>query len=775
MRRAALPLLLLLTCTASLAHAASNTIVLTWQYRWEQRPTDRHSAPRWLAGDSPAGWQPLPQWGAWGSQRDGHDLWLRARLPATAERPALFCEDLPSQVEVYENGRLIDVWGGSSAGGQVELPGKHRLFLLSPSTSERWLMLKVSSSYPIHLVFSSEPRYGDSEALVTEHLRKHASIWAFGILFAVAAAAALAVGPFLPSRWAWIQYGMLAAWFSLLSFDHAGAFTLISSLAWFRADLFWMLLPWIGIWLPGLLAHLLPESKNQKRWRWLRWGHLIAFGAVVLLAAGRVVAPAVLHRIVLPLTGIGALAILALSFPAIRRSDREIRGLAAAGVWPFLLSLLVGIAGSLSISYGVLPHVLPWGFAAFTLALVVFTGRHALRAFRTQTLTEAVHQSESRFRALSENATDMVFLLDAAGQYLFVSSSCESETGLPPSRYYGTALFDRIHPEDQEQMRRGFRTLCASPRKTMRFEYRHETADGRWAIHEARATNQIDHPDVGGIVMNVRDITLRRQAEQALRDSEARMRVVFANLPMSVWAVDRDERLVLENDTAIREWGNHVGKRLDEVVEHTEVIVELKPHLARAFTGEVVTYEGGYQRGGRTQYVLNTLAPIQEGTVIRGVLGITIDLTERKMAEERQRRLETERAELAERLHLILSQLPIGCILGDMDFRFTYWNPAAEQIFGFTFDEVRGKHPFGVITPPQTQAYVASIFDRLKAGSGPIKGIGLNITKDGKLIRCEWHNVPFRAADGSFQGILSICQEVADGHHAQEQLRSDAT
>lgn len=121
-----------------------------------------------------------------------------------------------------------------------------------------------------------------------------------------------------------------------------------------------------------------------------------------------------------------------------------------------------------------------------------------------------------------------------------------------------------------------------------------------------------------------------------------------------------------------------------------------------------------------------------------------------------------EREALTTRFELILERMPVGCIVNGADFRFTYWNPAAERMFGYRLDEVEGRHPFDTITPQHAQAQVRDLFDRLAAGDVVVDGIGDNITKDGRPLRCEWHNSMLRDAAGQFVGVLSMCRDVTD-------------
>jgi len=146
-----------------------------------------------------------------------------------------------------------------------------------------------------------------------------------------------------------------------------------------------------------------------------------------------------------------------------------------------------------------------------------------------------------------------------------------------------------------------------------------------------------------------------------------------------------------------------------------------------------------------------------------------------QMAESLERReSERRRAEDAlqrsqARLQLQIDRMPIGCIMWDPDFRVTSWNPAAEKIFGFTAEEMMGKHPYGLIVPKEVQSHVDSIWQRLLGGDSTAHSVNDNMTKDGRTITCEWSNTPIKEADGTVLGVLSMVQDITERKRAEEE------
>ena len=124
-----------------------------------------------------------------------------------------------------------------------------------------------------------------------------------------------------------------------------------------------------------------------------------------------------------------------------------------------------------------------------------------------------------------------------------------------------------------------------------------------------------------------------------------------------------------------------------------------------------------------------------------------------------------------ERLRREVALMPIGYIVWDEDFRIVSWNPAAETIFGFTFDEVRGRHPRETIIPAAEKAQVDRIWSRLLAGKTSIRSENINLTRDGRHIVCEWTNAPLRQHDGTVTGAISMVHDITERRLAQEKIQ----
>ncbi|MDQ7836161.1 MAG: PAS domain S-box protein [Humidesulfovibrio sp.] len=136
---------------------------------------------------------------------------------------------------------------------------------------------------------------------------------------------------------------------------------------------------------------------------------------------------------------------------------------------------------------------------------------------------QALRSSEQRFSELIRHSSNSITILDANGTQIFASEAAERIVGYTPSELTNISIIEEmVHPEDQEQVAAAFATILRDGECGAHYRHRHK--DGSWVHLEAWGTNQLDNPDIRGIVVNARDITERKRAEAALRESEERYR-----------------------------------------------------------------------------------------------------------------------------------------------------------------------------------------------------------------------------------------------------------
>lgn len=154
---------------------------------------------------------------------------------------------------------------------------------------------------------------------------------------------------------------------------------------------------------------------------------------------------------------------------------------------------------------------------------------------------------------------------------------------------------------------------------------------------------------------------------------------------------------------------------------------------------------------------------VDNGWVI-GLTGVALDVTERKRAEEAQKRSET-------RYGFMVDKVPFAIISFDPRYNILEWNRAAERIFGWSREEAVGKNVLELYILEENKEVMKQLLDSYAQGSDEIKAnINQNLRKDGTVITCSWQDVVIRDSEGGVAGILGTAIDVTEQARLEEQL-----
>jgi PAS domain S-box-containing protein len=260
---------------------------------------------------------------------------------------------------------------------------------------------------------------------------------------------------------------------------------------------------------------------------------------------------------------------------------------------------------------------------------------------------QALRESEQRFRDVTNAAGEYIWEVDAQGTYTFLSERITRVLGYPVSEVIGQSPFVFMPPAEAERIGAWFHEVVERKEPFRDLEHRSVTRAGEVVWQQVSGLPMLDS---AGQVVGYRgtglDITERKQAEEAQRASEERLRAIISNAPMVLFAIDHQGIFTLSEGSGLYklgiEPGSSVGSSVFDLYHDRPDILE---DIERALAGEVFT-------------VMRDIGPISfqiwytpmhnEHDEVVGVIGVSTDITERRMAE-RALQQATQAAEAANR------------------------------------------------------------------------------------------------------------------------------
>ena len=311
------------------------------------------------------------------------------------------------------------------------------------------------------------------------------------------------------------------------------------------------------------------------------------------------------------------------------------------------------------------------------------------RAQRKRVETELTRR-ERYFRTLTENSLDILTVVSEDGNFLYTSPSLKRVMGYEAKELAGQNLFSLIHREDLPRVLDTFKSGLKKPNQTVMLEFRFQNKDGSWRYLEAVAQNRLTDPEWEAIVVNSRDITDRKRAEQGLRDSEKQYRLIFDGNPIPMWVFDHETLAFLEvNDAALAHYGysrqEFLGMTVKDIApaEEGPAMIEYLHKLLGAETAVSLDLAGVWRhrkKDGTLMDVEIKWSPISfKGRAAS--LTMANDITERKRIEHRDAAL----SKLGQSLSSATSPIEAARIIKAVADDLFRWD-------AFTLDLYSGEH-----------------------------------------------------------------------------------
>ncbi|MBV9455391.1 MAG: PAS domain S-box protein, partial [Rubrobacter sp.] len=268
-------------------------------------------------------------------------------------------------------------------------------------------------------------------------------------------------------------------------------------------------------------------------------------------------------------------------------------------------------------------------------------------------------------------------------------------------------------------------------------------------------------------------ITEHKRREEALQISEARFRAMIEQSPLSIQILSPDGRTLQVN----RAWEELWGVTLEDIagynlLEDQQLVAkDIMPYIQRGFAGEptsipTIMYDPDETIPGLSsheepkRWVKAFIYPVKdEAGNVHEVILMHEDITERKQAEE-----------VRARLAAIVESSKDAIIGKTLEGKITNWNRGAQNIYGYSTEEVIGK-PINILVPSDRPDEIPKILQRLRRGEAINHYETVRITKDGRWLDVSLTISPIKDALGNIIGASTIARDITERKQAEEALR----
>ena len=387
-----------------------------------------------------------------------------------------------------------------------------------------------------------------------------------------------------------------------------------------------------------------------------------------------------------------------------------------------------------------------------------------------QQAEEALRTSEARFNQLAEQSDAYTWEVDAQGLYTHISRMAETVLGYRPDEMVGRMHFYDLHPEsEREAFKAAALAVFARKEKFHNLESGIPTVDGRWVWI---STNGLPLLNADGTLRGYwgtdMDITKRKQAEAALRASEARHAKMVAHIGDVIVIIDQ-AGINRYKSPNLEQW---FGWRPEELVGvstwdnvHPEDVAAAQKFMGTLLATPNATgiTECRYRcKDGTYKWIKFTGINLLHDPDIRGMLGNYHDITERRQAK-------LALSHSHDLLRYVIEHNRSAIAVHDRDLKYVYVSQSYLRAFNLTGQDVIGRHHYEVF--PDLPQKWREVHQQALVGIVSSAEADAYERADGSVVWTRWECRPWYAADGSIGGLIIYTEDITKRKQAEAELR----
>ncbi len=353
----------------------------------------------------------------------------------------------------------------------------------------------------------------------------------------------------------------------------------------------------------------------------------------------------------------------------------------------------------------------------------------------------ALQESEAKFRSLVEQSSDWIWEIDRNGVFTYVSPKVSEIVGYAAAELLSKTTFDLMTPEKRQRFMALLEPFFLAQKPFTRLEKTLIHKDGNPVVLETSGSPIFDCQGVlQGYRGIARDISERKQAEQALQASEARLQAILDSSTAVIYMMDTQNRYMLINrqyeELFHTTQAQIAGQTIDECWPKKVADALVANNWEVLAAGTAVEFEETVPHDdGLHTYITNKVPVYDSSGTPYAVCGVSTDITDRKQAEVALRESE-------ERYRRLVDLSP-EAILVYSDGKVVYCNPAGAKLYRAASPEAMVGQSAWNFVHPDYRALVAERVEQSEATGEPTRPLEVKVVRlDGEIIDAESVGVP---------------------------------
>lgn len=381
-------------------------------------------------------------------------------------------------------------------------------------------------------------------------------------------------------------------------------------------------------------------------------------------------------------------------------------------------------------------------------------------ALRTRTEHD-LRESESKYRHLIETLYEGIWVIDENGRTTFVNGRMAEMLGYAVDEMTGRHLFEFMDEAAREQAKRYIERRMQGIGEQHDFEFLRRDGSRMYAMVETAPIPNESGRYVGAIA-GIVDITERKQAEEALRQSEVRMRAQYEHFPIPTftWRKQGDDFVLVDHNAAalamtaggVASWLGHTAREYHQ--DRPDILEQLERCYREQTTFAIEMPFRMRTVPGEKRLVVEYVYVPPDSVMVH-----TEDVTARLEIEQERTRLVTAIEQAAE-----------AVVITDVSGIIQYVNPAFEHVSGYTREEVIGRTPRLLRSGKHDQTFYETMWREIVSGQ-VWRGHVTNKRKDGTLYEEEMTITPVRDETGDIKHYVALKRDVTKEMMLERQLR----